>query len=101
MSTILMQIIFGWPAILLSIALAMIGLLKKWPWMLVASGLVCIPFAWYLSGYPAVRSVAILLPVFQFGSAWAVLARKMKLAWLLLAPVAIVTIGLAVLVLTQ
>ena len=98
---ILVQIVFGWPAILLSLGLAMIGLLKKWKWMLVASGVVSIPFAWYLTGYPAVRSAAILLPLFQFVSAWAVHVKKLTVAWLSFLPLVTIVGWSVFLVLTQ
>lgn len=101
MSDTLVQIIFGWPAILISIALALIGLLKKRPWMLVLSGLVCIPFSWYLSRYQGLCTAALLLPAFQLGSVWAIRTGRMKLAWLLLLPVVLAAVGLAVVVLSQ
>jgi hypothetical protein len=101
MSTLLVQIIFGWPAIILSLAISAIGILKKWPWMLVAGGLVCAPFALYLSGFPVFRFIALLLPFFQFGAAWAVHAKRKYLAWILLLPMIGVSVFLAIIVLTQ
>jgi hypothetical protein len=97
----LVQIIFGWPAILLSLVASAAGILKKWPWMLVLGGLLCTPFALYLSGYPVVRFLALLLPFFQFGSAWAVHAKRKILAWVLLLPLVTVSTILAYVVLTQ
>jgi hypothetical protein len=34
--------------------------------MLALGGLLCAPFAWYLSGTPGVCFLALLLPFFQF-----------------------------------
>ena len=101
MSDILVQIIFGWPAIILAIAVSAAGILKQWPWMLVLGGVVIIPFSFYLSGYPLVRFLAFLLPLFQFGAAWAVHVKRKMLAWVLLLPLASVSVILAIIVLSQ
>ena len=70
----------------------------KKPAFLVAAGVVCIPFTYYLSGY---RVPAVILPFFQFGSAYAITRQKNLLAWLLIVPFVIVAIVLAYVVLTQ
>jgi hypothetical protein len=101
MSDILAMIIFGWPAIILSLAVSAAGILKKWPWMLVLGGVLCAPFSFYLSGWPGVRFLALLLPLFQFGAAWAVHAKRKVLAWVLLLPLASVSAILAIIVLDQ
>jgi hypothetical protein len=55
MSSILTAVIFGWPAMLLSLLMAGIGLVwKRWPWLLASTVLV-IPPAWLFSGYPSIR----------------------------------------------
>ena len=99
MTEILVQIIFGWPAIITSILLSAAGVLLKKPAFLVAAGFICIPFAAYLTaGY---RTPALVLPLFQFGSASAIVRKKTVLAWLLITPLAIVAALLAYVVLTQ
>jgi hypothetical protein len=97
----LVQIIFGWPAILLSLAVSITGILKKWVWMLVLGGVLCAPFAFYLSGWPGIRYLAFLLPFFQFGAAWSVHKDMKTLAWVLLFPLAGISIFLAIVVLNQ
>jgi len=92
-------ICFGWPAIITSILLSLAGLLLKKPTLLVIAGVVGIPFTFYLSG--GFRNAALLLPLFQFGSAFAIRRQKTRLAWLLLAPLMIVAVILALVVLTQ
>jgi len=99
--TLLVQIIFGWPAIIVSMAVSATGILKQWPWMLVVGGLVILPFSLYLSGYPFVHFLAFLLPFFQIGAAWAVHAKRKILAWILLLPLTSVSAILATVVLTQ
>ena len=98
MTDILVQIIFGWPAIITSILLSIAGVWLKKPSFLVAAGIVCIPFTYYLSGY---RMPAVILPFFQFGSAYAVTRQKNLLAWLLIVPIVVIAILLAYIVLTQ
>ena len=101
MSDILAMIIFGWPAIILSLAVSAAGILKKWPWMLVLGGVLCAPFTWYLSGFTYLHFFAFLLPFFQFGAAWAVRAGRKILPWILLVPLASILIILAIMVLSQ
>ena len=95
---ILVQIIFGWPAIITSILLSMIGVWSKKPMLLVVAGIVCIPFTYYLSGF---RTPAVVLPLFQFGSAYAIARRKTLIAGLLIVPLILIAIVLAYAVLTQ
>lgn len=94
----LVQIIFGWPAIITSILLSIAGVALKKPALLVAAGIVCIPFTYYLSGF---RTPAVILPLFQFGSAYAIRREKNLIAWLLIAPLVIIAVILAYVVLTQ
>jgi hypothetical protein len=101
MTDILVQIVFGWPAIIASLALSAAGI----PWqklvLLIIGAMISVPFAWYLSGYPAVRSAAILIPLMVGGAAYAVHKNKTAIAWLLLAPFILTAGILAYLVITQ
>jgi hypothetical protein len=98
MTDLLVQIIFGWPAIITSILLSVAGVWLKKPALLITAGIVCIPFTYYLSGF---RTPAVILPVFQFGSAVAITRRKNLIAWLLITPIVIIAVILAYAVLTQ
>jgi hypothetical protein len=98
MTDVIVQIIFGWPAIITSILLSIAGVWLKRPTLLVVAGIVCIPFTYYLSGY---RTPAVILPLFQFGSAYAVKRQKTLTACLLIAPMIISALMLAYVVLTQ
>jgi hypothetical protein len=99
MTEILVQIIFGWSAIITSILLSIAGVWLKKPALSVATGIVCIPFTYYISG--GFRTPALLLPFFQIGSAYAIKSQKNLIAWLLIAPMIIISILLAYVVLTQ
>ena len=101
MAELLVQIIFGWPAIILSLVVSAAGILKKWPWMLVVGGVLCAPFTWYLSGFTYLHFFAFLLPFFQFGAAWAVHTKRKTVAWVLLLPLVIIIGILAFLVLAN
>ena len=92
------QIIFGWPAIITSILLSVAGVWLKKPVLLIVAGIVCIPFTYYLSGFGI---PAVILPLFQFGSAYAVTRQKHLIAWLLIMPITLIAAILAYAVLTQ
>ena len=94
----LIQIVFGWPAIMTSILLSIAGAWLRKPALLAAAGIICIPFSYYLSGF---RIPAILLPFFQFSAAYAIRYQKPLLAWLLIAPLIVIAAILAYTVLTQ
>jgi len=94
-STLLVQIIFGWPAIIASLLAATAGLVWKRWWALLITA--CL----YLMGYPPIRGLGFLLPIFLLGAAFALQARKLEPAWLLASPVFIVSAWLAVLAITQ
>jgi hypothetical protein len=98
MTDILVQIIFGWPAIMTSILLSIAGIWLKRPALLVTAGIVCIPFAYYLSGY---RTPVVILPLLQFGSAFAITRHRNLIAWLLILPIIVIAVVLAYVVLTQ
>ena len=99
MTEILVQIIFGWPAIITSILLSIAGVWLKKPVLLVVAGIVCIPFTYYVSN--GFRNPALLLPFFQFGSAFAIARQKNLIAWLFLVPIVIFAVALAYIVLAQ
>lgn len=101
MQQIIVQIVFGWPFMILSLALAFAGILIKRPVLLVASAIFFVPPAWYLSGYPAIRWFGMLLPVSLLGAAYYVKNDKLRLALLLVLPPLITSAWLAFLVMAQ
>lgn len=101
MSGILAAIFFGWPSMLAALTLAGIGLIARRPlWLTAGSALLLLP-AWELSGYPAIRGAAFLLPLLFFAAGLAVRKGKIFLAWTLSLPVAAATADLAMLVILQ
>jgi hypothetical protein len=99
MSGAAIQAIFGWPAISIAILLSVAGGILKKPWLLIAAGIVCLPFTYYMSA--GFRSPAILLPVFEFGAAYTITREWKLITWLLISPLILVSIVLAYAVLTQ
>lgn len=99
MTDLIVQIVFGWPAIITSIFLSVAGVWLKNPRVLVAAGVIGIPFAAYLTA--ASHLPGLLLPLFQFGSAYAITRQKMLIAWLLITPMIVAATVLASVVLTQ
>jgi len=97
----LVQIVFGWPAIITSLLVSLTGLLSRKPILILIGGVIVIPFCWYLSGYPTIRSAAFLLPIFQFTAGFAIAKKKIYLAWFLFMPLAIVVFLMAIAVLSQ
>jgi len=93
----LIQSIFVWSVIITSLLFSALGLLLHRPWLLVIAGVLAIAFSWMQGGYPQLDLPAILLPLFQFVSAWALLRQKRLLAWILLTPLAL---AMAVLVIS-
>ncbi len=98
---LLVPLFFGWPAVLLSLALSAAGIVLHNPWLVVAGGLLVVPFSFYLSGQPAIRQPGLLLPLFQLWAAWALHRKKNKLTWFLLTPLVMVSLLLAAEVLRQ
>jgi len=98
MFEILIQMFLGWPAMIVSLGLALVGILsKKWEFS-TAGGILLLPPAWYLSHYSL---IAFILPFLIFGSAYAVSKGKTARAFILVVPVLITIGGLGFVVLTQ
>src|SRR5512133_1149422 len=97
----LLIILVGWPAIVVTLILAVIGLLKSNYRFLIAAAILAFPFSWYLAGFPAVRSPAFLLPVLLFGSSYLMFRRREMLAWLLAIPFFLTVLLLFYVVLSQ
>ncbi len=99
MSEVAIPAIFGWPAIGISILLSVAGGILKKPWLLIVAGIVFIPFTYYISA--GFRSPAILLPVFEFGAAFAITRQWKLITWLLIFPLILVAVIVAYRVLTS
>ena len=85
-SDLLVVMLFGFPAVILSLPISAIGVLKEKVWLVVVGAVLFVPFSFYLSGAPGSAGLPILLPGFQVGSALALREKNRLWAWLLLLP---------------
>jgi hypothetical protein len=95
------MIVFGWPAVIVTLLLSVAGIVRKKPALLVIATIVVIPISYYLMGSPRFGLVGLAIPLCLLGSSIAVHRRYMALAWLLLVPFAGVMGQLALMVLRQ
>ncbi|MDP1713378.1 MAG: hypothetical protein Q8L41_01410 [Anaerolineales bacterium] len=98
MTDFLVPIIFGWPAIIASLGLALAGILLKHPILSLVGAVLYLAPAWYLGFY---FSFSFILPLFSFGSAYAVSKGKTALALALMVPILLISGWIGFLVLTQ
>lgn len=83
MLNFILFLLVGWPAILATVILAIIGLLKRDYRYLVGAAILAFPFSWYISGFPFIRSLTFLLPLLPFSSAYALRRDHEMIAWVL------------------
>jgi hypothetical protein len=95
MGQILAILLFGFPAVIVSLLISVIGVWKEKPWLVLIGAVLFLPFSYYLFGSPALHGFPALLPLSYFGSAAAVYAKKKALAWILLLPAFLVSLWVA------
>jgi hypothetical protein len=86
MISFIVALFLGWPAILVTLVLSVIGLLRGNPRFLVAAAIIAVPFSWALSGFPLVKTPVFLLPLLLFGAGYCLYRGSEMLAWLLVIP---------------
>jgi hypothetical protein len=86
MLNFLLNLLVGWPAIVVTLILASIGLLRNNYRFLLWAAILAFPFSWFLSGFPFIRSLWFLLPVLLFGSSYLMFRGREMLAWLIAVP---------------
>jgi hypothetical protein len=94
-------IVFGWPAILASIALSIMGIVRRRPKWLVVAAIVALPFSLYLAGSPAFGWLGLSIPLLLAGASVASRYDQPIVAWSLLAPFVGVSGWLAIVVMTE
>ena len=94
-------IVFGWPAILTSIALSVMGIVRGRPKWLSAAAIIALPFSLYLLGSPLFRWFGLAIPFLLAGAGFAIYKSRTRLAWLLLTPFIGVSGWLAILVMSE
>jgi hypothetical protein len=86
MLNFLLILLVGWPAIVTTLILAIVGLLRNNYRFLLAASILAFPFSWNLSGFPRISSPVFLLPLFLFGSSYLMFRGREMLAWLIAVP---------------
>ncbi len=90
---------FGWPAVVVSLVLAIAGIVAKKPFLLVVSAVLTVPLSYYLSGaqsWMAFAGPTILVTL--LAGAYAVKRGLLWVAWCLFSMFAGTAFGLAVIV---
>lgn len=93
--------LLGWPAIILAIGLAAGGIVRRKPWMPLASMILLLPISLYLTGSPGFRWLGIMAPALLIVCAVAVNRRHVKIAWACLVPIVAGVAWLALAVVSQ
>ncbi len=83
MLDLILILLVGWPAIIVAVSLALVGLIRRDHRYLVASAILSFPFSWYLSGFPLIRSFFFLLPLLPFSAGFALRRDREMIAWIL------------------
>jgi hypothetical protein len=86
MLNFLLNLLVGWPAILVTLVLAIIGLLRNNYRYLLGAAILAFPFSWFLSGFPFISSLCFLLTVLLFGSSYLMHRGREMLAWIIAIP---------------
>ena len=86
MINIIISLFVGWPGIVATVILALVGLFKANYRYLVAAAILAFPFSWFLSGFPIIHSLLFLVPLFIFGSAFAMYRDHEMIAWVVALP---------------
>jgi hypothetical protein len=97
----LAQIFMGWPAIIGTVMLCVVGLMRRQPALLVLGALLVLPFAWYLSMTPLFRTIGFTVPLFLLGAAYLLKHGRRGMAELVLLPFGCLVVWLAVTVVGQ
>lgn len=82
----LLPIVLFWLAIILSLILSVIGLVKNKTWLVLIGAILFLPLIYYFAKAPT-TGIIVILPFLHFGSAYAVYKNNKMLAWSLFSPV--------------
>jgi hypothetical protein len=86
MFNLLAAFFLGWPAILVTVVLVLLGLFKRDYRFVVIAAIVAFPFSWSLSGLPLVTFPACLssfIPLLLFTTGFLIFRKREMLAWIL------------------
>jgi hypothetical protein len=92
MLQLLALIFIGWPAIIGSLLLSLLGVFGRRPWLCLAGAILSLGFAWYLTGFPAVifKLAGYSLPLLHLAAMVFVRQGRGRIAGLFLLPHAVI-----------
>ncbi len=76
----------GFPAFILAVILAGIGVWRKIFWLLVLAALLSLPIGFYLQSSSDLGLLVWLVPLSLFGAAYSLRRENTRLSWILLLP---------------
>ena len=98
-------LLLTWPAVFLSVTLAVVGIVSRKPGLIVVAAVLAAPFSLYLSaGWNNGIWVSVVFAAFPLtfvAAAYAVKRRRPWIAWCLLVPFVGVALRLAIHVISQ
>ena len=97
----LWPILLGWPAVLVALALSVMGIVRRNPRWLIVAAIVAFPFSIYVAGSPVFGWLGLTIPLFLPGASIAIYYDHTRAAWSLLAPFVGVSGWLAIAVMSQ
>lgn len=97
---VLAFVVIGWPGVIASSMLAIVGIRKARAALVAAGAALGTPFLLYMSGMPDLRTTAPVVLVLYWASALAVFAEKRLLAAALFVPFLLVAAYVALLVMS-
>ncbi|WP_084024426.1 hypothetical protein [Vulcanibacillus modesticaldus] len=97
----IVQLFVGWVGMITSLLLSIIGIITKKVRLVIIGSILTFPISIYLSGTPRFKYFMVILPLFQFASAYFLHRRVLWLSWLLIVPFTILVIWLGMDVINQ
>ncbi len=82
----LLSLLVGWPAILVTVIVALVGLLRSNYRLIFGAAVLALPFSWFLSGFPLIHSPIFLLPVLLLASSFFMFRKHEMIAWIAAIP---------------
>ena len=78
--------ILFWILILVTVALSIMGIVRRRPAWLVVATVAAVPFGLYLAAFTWLGWLGLIIPLLLAGASTAIYYRRTEVAWFLLAP---------------
>ena len=94
-------ILFGWPAVVVALALSVTGIVRKKPVLVLVAIILVGPISLYVTGSPRYWWLGLSIPLLLAGASIATHCQRRTLAWSLLGPILGIFGWLAIAAITQ